>query len=284
VVFRLNKGLANTGTALVATTLLTFREGLSMNDLVSKVNWLREEIVNRGGLIAHEGETQDLVNYGLKLLDNLVETQRGIFVPKTSNGDFRSLLILSYYRNELLHHFIGEGILSVAIATVSALNDADLKIDIKKVIAEAEYLSDLLSLEFVNNPSPRTKFNFHAVIEYLVQRDFLVYAGKDKEFICISDLGQGPISFYSHIFWPLIDSYWISALCLLSLSPSTPFDRKNLLTRIQFMCEKLHSQNKLYFFESCSMEVLVNCLEKFHKLKVIRVQENANPPEKKKRS
>jgi glycerol-3-phosphate O-acyltransferase len=44
IVYTLNKGLVLTTTALVATILLTYRKGITYDDLISKVDWLREHV------------------------------------------------------------------------------------------------------------------------------------------------------------------------------------------------------------------------------------------------
>ena len=44
------------------------------------MDWLREEIHQRGASVAYEGSTEDLVENALKLLKNLVAKVRGIYI------------------------------------------------------------------------------------------------------------------------------------------------------------------------------------------------------------
>jgi glycerol-3-phosphate O-acyltransferase len=101
VVHDLNKGLAYTTTALVATVILTYRKGITPQDLVSKVDWLREEVHSKGGSIAFEGTSEDLVAEGLKLLSNLITKNRNMFTPaldRHSDKASRSVIVLDFYR------------------------------------------------------------------------------------------------------------------------------------------------------------------------------------------
>jgi len=110
-VWHLQRHAAVTCTAIVATVLLIYRSGISLSDLTSKSGWLREEILMRGASVAYEGTHDLLVRDALKLLNNLVSEERHkTYVPKiSSEKDQRNLLVLSNYKNNLLHLFVSEG-------------------------------------------------------------------------------------------------------------------------------------------------------------------------------
>jgi len=65
-------------TSLLATVILVYRSGISLYDLTTKINWLREEITSRGGNIAYEGTSKDLGLHAADLLSNLVEKERNV--------------------------------------------------------------------------------------------------------------------------------------------------------------------------------------------------------------
>lgn len=76
-----------TTTSLVATVILAVRKGITHEDLITKVDWLREYISILGGMIAFDGTTGDLVDQALKLLSNLIIKIRNTYVP-SSSGKF----------------------------------------------------------------------------------------------------------------------------------------------------------------------------------------------------
>ncbi len=52
VVYRLSQGIEAMATHLVATLMLQYRQGVTRVQLLNKVDWLRQEIVARGGRVA----------------------------------------------------------------------------------------------------------------------------------------------------------------------------------------------------------------------------------------
>lgn len=153
IVYELNRGLVYTTTALVATILLTYRGGISHPDVISKVNWLRDEIALKGATIAFEGTTEELVQRAIHLLSNLVSKQRNRYIPVTSpEQGYKSILVLDFYRNQLLHLFTGEGFISCAFSAL--FNHKEGIVKRQELITSAKTLSKLLSIEFINKPSP----------------------------------------------------------------------------------------------------------------------------------
>jgi len=69
----LNEGLTITKTAILSTIILAYRRGISHEDLISKVEWMRDDMSGRGASIAYEGTSKNMVVDGLALLSNLVQ-------------------------------------------------------------------------------------------------------------------------------------------------------------------------------------------------------------------
>ena len=210
-----------------------------------------------------------MVESALKLLKNAVQKVRGVYIPLSANDkDTKSTLILDFYRNQLLHLFTGEGMVSCVISKEGNVLKEDL-------IKESEYLVSLLQLEFVTKPSSSIKEKFGSVIDAMVERGILAYNSRETSnpMVSITPEGEGIITFLNYLYWPLLDSYWVAALSLFSLQPNLQSKRKLLLQKISWLADKMHSEGKISFFESCSMEVLSNCLELFANWKVIDVKE-----------
>ncbi|CAK9022477.1 Fatty acyl-CoA reductase 2 [Durusdinium trenchii] len=96
---------------LVATLLLMFRHGVSLEQLAPSVEWLREEVLLRGGHVAcAEGEHRvELVKRALRLLGPVVEERQSprVFEVSVTRSpkDFHNMVILGYYRNKIIHLF-----------------------------------------------------------------------------------------------------------------------------------------------------------------------------------
>ena len=160
----LNKGLVVTSTSLVATVLLTYRKGITLDDFISNVDWLREDIgQNRGGFVAFEGTTPDLVNHALSLLSNIVTKVRNAYVPAAASSraidagkQNKSILVLDYYRNHMIHFYARDGMIACALSGLANLTMPREGVRKRELVQEAFFLNQLLWLEFLNEPSQNT--------------------------------------------------------------------------------------------------------------------------------
>jgi len=271
IVYDMNQGLVITPTALVGTSLLTHRKGITTHDLVQQVDWLREEVSKRGHSVAYEGTTQDLVEHGLELLRNaVVRTKKTVNLSTNFAGEkerpYQSLLVLSYYRNTILHIFSAEGMIACAFSSLISSKEGLKK---STLVEGAQFLNRLLWLEFVNKPTPNLEEDFAEVFKSMVVRGWLT---EEHGIVHITAAGEGPIIFLCHLFWPFIDSYWVVAVSLYSLQPNLSEKKSRLTQRIQWLADKMHAEDKLQFYESCSAETLLNGLELFQLWKVIDIK------------
>ena len=91
---------------LIGTVMLTLRgRGIGRSELIQRVLWLRDEIVDRGGNVADfppEG-TAIIVDRTLAVLSGLVGVHKDLLEPVYY---VTKRFELSYYRNELIHLFL----------------------------------------------------------------------------------------------------------------------------------------------------------------------------------
>jgi len=280
IVGDLNRGIVVTTTALVATVILTYRKGITHDDLLSKVEWLREAVVSHGSSVAFEGSTEDLIKYSLRLLSSVVEKVRNTYVPTTSpetGKQHQSILILDFYRNQLLHLFVPEGIIACVLSAYQTPPNGMKREDL---IQEATFLRQLLWMEFVNKATPQQEVDMGVVIDSMIERGLLTYSGKGgDQLVVICEPSAGQLAFLCHLFWPLIDAYWVTLVSFFTIQPSVVLKKRLQLQRIQWIAEKMHAESHLQFYESCSMETILNAFDLFHSWKVVEyLHEGANNP------
>eukprot|EP01116_Phalansterium_solitarium_P017321 TRINITY_DN4234_c0_g2_i1.p1 TRINITY_DN4234_c0_g2~~TRINITY_DN4234_c0_g2_i1.p1 ORF type:complete len:1163 (+),score=526.57 TRINITY_DN4234_c0_g2_i1:153-3641(+) len=261
VVYDLNKGTVITPTAILATMLLAHRKGIAHDDLLQQVNWLRNDILARGGSVAFEGGAEQLVRQTLRLLRTLLVSERNVWYAK----DNKSILQLGLYRNQLLHLYTADGMVSCALASahVRAGRETPGEMSVEQLVKDAQFLDDLLQPEFVTKPQPNQSMDFRVVINSMVERGSLEFTDAARTSVRVSEDGAAIVDFLCRLFWPYIDSYWVTALSMFSLQPKHTISRSVLLRRMQWISEKMHAEGKVHFFESCSTEVLVNALATF---------------------
>jgi len=114
------------------------------------VLWLKEAIEKRGGQVADFGSmgVEEVVDRTLVILKDLVGETPGLIEPTYHPIDrFR----LSFYRNQVIHLFIEEGLLCAVLYTkVKAGGAAPAqRMDRSELLKELRFLSRLMQNEFV---------------------------------------------------------------------------------------------------------------------------------------
>ncbi|EQC28635.1 hypothetical protein, variant [Saprolegnia diclina VS20] len=157
-----------TPTHLVATILLLFRNGISKEQLVAQTDWLRSQVVQRGGrVLSCQGRSRvAIVERALALLEEFVVWRRKDLVePAITNRDqYQNMIGLGYYRNKVLHWFNEEGVLACAYQALAANGSSEVclparptqplhnaqGVPTKELLDSAVFLHEMLSIEFVS--------------------------------------------------------------------------------------------------------------------------------------
>jgi len=137
--------------ALVGTVILTLRgRGVGRGELVRRVEWLRDRILAKGGRVAEFGNrsTADIVDRALEVLKGLIGEVKGLAEPTFFARD---RFQLSFYRNQVIHLFVSEGIISSALYTKikQGGGHSNQQISYRELSSQCKFLSQLLKTEFV---------------------------------------------------------------------------------------------------------------------------------------
>jgi glycerol-3-phosphate O-acyltransferase/nucleoside-diphosphate-sugar epimerase len=272
VVHRLHKALVVTPCSLFAAVVLVYRRGIERRRLCEAVGWLRRACESRGAIVAHNGSPETAVDYAMRLHgDNVTEIRNGMIGPRTIDEDgafdAKPFIVLAFYRNQLIHLFYVDALVAVVLNTLGA------RAPRAAVLAELDFLRTLLANEFPTEESPCAMVLFEASIAALVANGAVRAERADDaggdELYTITASGLGPATFFCHMLWPFIDSYWVAALTLLCLAPNGSASQRELLGRMSFVAEQLVAEKKVSFPESCSMDVLGNAFHTYIELRII---------------
>ncbi|KAL6072942.1 Acyltransferase, variant, variant 2 [Balamuthia mandrillaris] len=155
VLYECNKVSMARPTALVATVLLTHHgRGISLSDLCSRVEQLCKEIVLRGGRVAgfNSGKGHSslrLIENALAVLGSLVKHHKNLL---EAVYEPIQRLELTFYKNSIVHWFVSEGMVALALyaAMKPSFRDLDnarvLKADI---LDRVKFISQLLKLVLI---------------------------------------------------------------------------------------------------------------------------------------
>jgi glycerone phosphate O-acyltransferase/fatty acyl-CoA reductase len=110
IVGRMMGSIVIMSTALVSSVLLIHRKGISEDQLTKTVTELTRYIVKKGHRVGgvNENSSAAAVRNTIAHLSGITtKTKKNIFELTISAGDeFQKILMLSYYRNTLIHAFL----------------------------------------------------------------------------------------------------------------------------------------------------------------------------------
>jgi len=197
VCYELNRRAVVSATSIVAAVLLTnLHRGISRRALLERTDTLKRMVLERGGAVAPIFSSEPLpavVERALSVLSKLIQQQHGIVYG------FRNYtaLELSIYRNQLLHLFIAEAMVCVAMAaeyndaitraktrTTAGATDAALagaagagvQVSKARLISSVRFISQLLKFEFIFAPAPDIETNVEETLDALIARQILLPA------------------------------------------------------------------------------------------------------------
>ena len=162
-------------TAIVASLLLMYRQGISQQQLVAQVEWVGKQLQERGAkTLGLQGEDRVLlVDRALKQLRPLVKERRAGHYEAaiTEREEYRNMLVLGHYRNKLLHHFYREGLWACALYAFG--DAAETGVKQSRLLTEVTFLHALLQREFVVKPDPAAPERFEDTLQRMIGRGIL---------------------------------------------------------------------------------------------------------------
>jgi 1-acyl-sn-glycerol-3-phosphate acyltransferase/nucleoside-diphosphate-sugar epimerase len=268
-------------TSLIATILLTYRDGISLDELTAKTHLLKQQVILRGCNVnwSEQQSTSAIMDRALNLLNNLVVKRKHMIEPAIdTKADYKKTIQLSCYRNSVIYIFVREAIVSCSLESFgNRKNEGVTRVEL---VQSSKFLADLLKFEFVYKDILDTTQDFSALIDLMIQREILKSRTDEQgnELIYIVASSENEIhKILCAMLWPFIESYWATSMAMISLqfsgSESGELDHLKesvLLQRIQWLIEKLYFENRLYYYESCCMDTIKNAITLFLTWKVMK--------------
>ncbi|CAO3564048.1 unnamed protein product [Mortierella alpina] len=286
-------------TALVGTVILTLRgRGVGRNELIRRVEWLKREILSKGGRVANFSgmETGEVVDRALGVLKDLVALQKNLLEPV-----FYAVkrFELSFYRNQLIHLFVHEAIIAVTMYTRIKIGGAKSTqhISHNELLNEVTFLSRLLKTDFIYNPGD-IESNLEHTLEYLKKSN--VIEVDSEGYVGLSDAernkGRENYDFYCFLLWPFVETYWLAAVSLYTLIPTAKeltqqldsngepqvhwVEERVFMEKTQMFGKTLYYQGDLSYFESVNMETLKNGFNRLCDYGILMMKRPTNAKEK----
>ena len=188
LVYSLSENLVIMSTSMVASMILLRRQGgIKEEDLLKNVTWLYNEILARNGSMSINIQpSQATIRNSLKYLGSFIDMRKDVFTPYVkANMDYKNILMLSYYRNNLIHLFLNESYLAVSL---HAFGDQSQGIPVQRLWDQTDFITNILNREFMVRHQIRDFDSFGTVLTFMEKRGFLAHQVSGT--ITISKEGQ----------------------------------------------------------------------------------------------
>ena len=207
IVLRLQDNLTIMASSLLAAVLLMHRRGVSEDELIRKVEWLRDEIKARGLKVGgiDGGNASIAVQNALGHLDSVIRQKKDLFEPSVSMvSGYKNILMLTYYRNAIHFIFALEAIIACAIFSFGEKLAWDQGVPKDRLYEEINFLCTLLESEYYLRESVTSPEYQQKTINFMKKRGILE-ENNDKFKIIPS--GELAITFLCSLVWPSLDTY-----------------------------------------------------------------------------
>ena len=260
IVYRLTNNLIIMPTSICASILLMYRKGISQDELIKQVGFLINALRERNApMTAYSNSPKTCVAKGTFHLNETVGKKKEVFEPRViPKIDYKNILLLGYYRNNLIHHFINEALISCSIFEFGQNSTWKEGIDRRELYEKVKFISQILRNEFVIEKNMKHYENFEAVLDFMIRSKTLAVNENDK--ILLHPDGENTINFLNSLIWPFIDTYWVSFVFIFSLVPSKFVQESKIYEKIQWFAESLYEDQIISFYESCSQETIKNAV------------------------
>jgi glycerol-3-phosphate O-acyltransferase/nucleoside-diphosphate-sugar epimerase len=273
IVLRLQDTAVIMPTNIIAAVLLMNRRLIGEDELISKSEWVREEILARGYKVSgfDKGSGQIAVKEAINLINNVIIYRRDLFNNKVSvSTDNKKILILSYYANSLQHVFMIESIIACTLYSFGELLAWDEGVPISRVVEEASFLSQFLKLEFVSRTINNTEKAIDSCIEFIKKRG--VIEEFDGKIRLQKTAGMAYVCFCS-LLWPVIDTYWSTLMFCSAICKNQAIKYEKLQTSVQWFVENMWEERTLSFYESCSLYSIKHALKSYEKMGILKSEQ-----------
>jgi glycerol-3-phosphate O-acyltransferase len=257
------------------------------------VNWLKTEIASKGGQTAEgQSSTAVIVDRALEVLKDLIgkrfDILEGVYYPLKR-------FELSYYRNQVIHLFAPEAIISASIyATIKVGGTIESqRIPIKTKLTEnCLFISQLMKFEFVYGQGGLTKNLDETILRMMNHNVVIVGVGEDDmPWVTLSPeerrTGRETFDFYCFLIWPFVETYWLTAVSLYTILPNFD-DRTNkslywtdvrvFMNRSQVLGKTLYYEGDVSYIESVNKETIANAIIRLKEMGIVKIFKGLTPP------
>ncbi|XP_067681176.1 dihydroxyacetone phosphate acyltransferase-like [Haliotis asinina] len=281
IVLRHQKHMVISPWSLISAVLMQSPSGVSVRQLVREVEWLKRQASNLGAYIdwPSNENAENIIRANIVLHKNIVcvtsedvvELMAVTIPPTVRRQDELMMtaaqhLMLSLYRNQLMHVFVRVALIAVCINSCE-----EPTLSVETMFERYSFLERLLSKDFIFLPG-ETKQDFEHALAALIHTSGVIVEDGD---IQVKQSTNKSTTFYSQMFEPFILGYWIMCRYLLSMTPGVngkPLARppKVMTREAQLLSARLLRDGTIKHHEILSLDMMTNALHSLYIMGAVR--------------
>ena len=263
LVFKLSQNLIIMPPSICSSILLMHRRGITREDLVKQVEFVIKLLKQRNAILpSYWNNAKTWVKKGTFHLNETVGTKKDIIEPRvTPNIDYKNILLLSYYRNNLIHLFINEAFITCSLFGFGFETAWSTGVSKEDLWEKSNLIWKLQRNEFVLINKFESLNDFDKVLDFMIQSKTLQINSDNK--IIIHPEGENTVNYLNSLIWPFVDTYWLTIMYIISLVPSKFVAESKILSKIQSFADSLYQEQIITFYESLSQEVIKNSVNTY---------------------
>lgn len=172
------------------------------------------------------------------------------------NIDYTSYTMLNYYRNPINHIFFNESLIVCSLMSFGVDNVWKNGVNMDDLFMRTCYLANLIKREEVLRKTITEKHRdvFDETIAFMQEQRLmtLVKDPQGTQLVQLKSSGEATMLMLGSICWPLIDTYYVSALFALSLVKRKDVEDAKFSHDVQWVAETMYQEGKITYFESCN--------------------------------
>lgn len=190
------------------------------------------------------------------------------------NIDYTSYTMLNYYRNPINHIFFNESLIVCSLMSFGVDNVWKNGVNMDDLFMRTCYLANLIKREEVLRKTITEKHRdvFDETIAFMQEQRLmtLVKDPQGTQLVQLKSSGEATMLMLGSICWPLIDTYYVSALFALSLVKRKDVEDAKFSHDVQWVAETMYQEGKITYFESCNQMVINNAKAQLLEMRVLQ--------------
>lgn len=172
-------------------------------------------------------------------------------------------LQLSYYRNNIVHHFVPEALLGAAIASFRCES-----MPLSELMTETLFLSKLFKYEWIYEEAAEFENVFMRTLRYFEGACWLSVSDDEAQTVTIATPAPAELEFFRRLVLTFLEAYKI-VFSLFANQPERPLDKKEIVEAALKQGRADYLKGEVLFMESLSKPTYENAIRLLDDWKVL---------------